>query len=733
MKTDLAQFARVFLLAALLTWLGQTQVIAQSVNVLTQHNDNARTGANLSETQLNISTVGPGQFGKLFSVSVDGQIYAQPLYVSKLKFADGSIHNVVYVATMHNSVYAIDADTPSVLWSKNLGTPVIYNFMPMVKAMAQWKWRELRDNVLCDPGSPRQNVPRNIEPEIGITSTPVIDLISNTIYVVPKTTEREGGGFAYRLHALDLLTGDERAGSPVLISAQIAGNGAGSDGGTLSFDPKMHLQRPGLLLANGRVYIAFGAHQDTKPYHGWILAYDAQTLTQTNVFTTTPNGEEGGIWQSGNGPASDESGNIYVMVGNGSFDKPSGGPDLSDSFVKLSKDLTVLDWFTPYNFEEMDRYDIDLGSAGPLLFPGTSHLVGGGKQGRFYVLNVNAMGHLQIVRGGPPPVQEFQATQGPDPVFNLCGSDNHHIHGSPVTWTSPKGRLVYVWGERDRLKAFRFDNAKGRFANSSPYSQSKMKDPDSANPTEKFMPGAALSISANGSAAGTGILWASLPLRGDALASLQPGILRAFDAADLSHALWCASVGTHAKFSAPTIANGRVYLGTFDNHLNVYGLGASSRGQVNLGGYHVRSSPFVSGGYAYFQGGNDKLYKVNINNPNGDNTNLGGYRTRSTPFVSGGYVYFQGGNDKLYKVNINNANGDNTNLGGLETKSTPFVSGDSVYVRGTDDTLWRVYKDGTGLTSPGCGNRTKAPPFVDGNSIFFQGTDNRLLMVAADE
>jgi hypothetical protein len=731
----------------------------QSVNVLTQHNDNARTGANLSETQLNTSNVGSGQFGMLFSLKVDGQIYAQPLYVSNLRFPNRSVHNVVYVSTMHNSVYAFDADKASdPLWVKNLGTPVVYNFMPMVTARGMLTLGKLT-NLNCAEEPPTEDVHHNIEPEIGITSTPVIDLSSNTIYVVSKTTEDDG--FAYRLHALDLLTGNERPGSPARIGAQVAGNAKGSNNGTLYFNSQMHLQRPGLLLANARVYIAFGAHQDTQLFHGWILAYDARTLRQTNVFTTTPDGEKGGIWQSGNGLASDESGNIYLMVGNGSFDGSSGGRDFGDSFIKLSPDLTVLDWFTPADFKDMIDHDIDLGSAGPLLLPRTSLLVGGGKKGKFYLLNRNDMGHLEdgLRPGDHSAEQVFQASSPPDPVLNNCGWDYHHIHGSPVTWDSPRdGRLVYVWAERDKLKAFRFDTGTMRFPSvvfpwlvPTAY-QSKMEDPDPGFP-EKSMPGGFLSISANGSASGTGILWASLPFQGDAIAALQPGILRAFDAANLN-ALWCGCVGTFPKFLAPTIANGKVYLGTFDNHLNVYGNGAHppfGGNNANLGGYMTKSSPFVSNGYVYFQGKgsgdkDDRLYKVNVDNPNGDNTWLGGYKTKSSPFVSNGYVYFQGKgsgdkDDRLYKVNVDNPNGDNTWLGGYKTKSSPFVSNGYVYFQGgasADDKLMKV-----SITNPNGDNtwlggyKTKSSPFVSNGYVYFQGKgsgdkDDRLYKVNVD-
>ena len=814
-------------IAAFLVFLFPPYVVGQKEGqVLTQHNDNFRTGANLSETQLNVSNVNSGHFGLMFSLPVEGAVYAQPLYVPTLTFPDGSVHNVVYIATMHNNVYAFDADNPSgiSLWQKNLGPYVPQNFMPMSEAAAGRSIEEAINQFIkkqihgCAPDPAIPNQPYvNIQGGYGITSTPVIDPASNTLFAVAKTMDSDSVHVHYFLHALDLMTGNERDGSPVEIVGGVRSTSKRSVDGMLRFDPMMHLQRPGLLLSSETVYIAFGAHQDTKFFNGWIFAYDAKTLQKKAAFSTTPNADdgEGGIWQSGNGLTGDLSGNIYFMTGNGPFDADHGGADLGDSFVKLDKDLNVIDWFTPKDFKDMDSSDADLGSAGPLLFPFSPTLVGGGKKGVLYVLDQNNLGHLEDDNHPPP---QIQATPGVDTTMvdffgsillaeaasdfvfgnkvvgaalliaadalfstNLCGFDYHHIHGSPVTWTSQtEGPLVYVWGERDVLRAYRFDSVNRRFATSPAHVSSK-KDPDSSDFTQKFMPGGILSVSANGSTPGTAILWASVPERGDALAALQPGVLRAFDAADVGHELWCAAVGTFAKFSAPTVVNGKVYLATFDNRVNVYGLGDRKSFQsrfktksspfvsdgyvyfqgtddklwkVNidnpngdnmwLGGYKTKSSPFVSNGYIYFQGKgsgdkDDRLYKVNVNNPNGDNTWLGGYKTKSSPFVSNGYVYFQGSgsgdkDDRLYQVNVDNPNGDNTWLGRLKTKSSPFVeNGTYVYFQGTDDQLWRVSTEGTGLSSPGCGNWTKATPFVYGNSIFFRGTDDRLLMVGAYE
>ncbi len=705
----------------------------QGVSVLTQHNDNGRTGANLFETQLTTASVSSGGFGMLFSLPVDGQIYAQPLYVSNLRFPNGSVHNVVYVATMHNTVYAFDADKPAgPLWTRPFGNSVGYEFMKM--SPAKGSFRLFVQNG-CKTPPANLNVPHNIEPEIGITSTPVIDFSSNTIYVVAKSKESDAS-FAYRLHALDLLTGAERGDSGA-ITVTVPGTGknsVSSPSGTVTFDARMQLQRPGLLLANGRVYLAFGAHQDTDYYHGWVLAYDAKTLKLTNAFATTPNGEDGGIWQSGNGLASDPAGNIYLMVGNGTSNRYSGGMDLGDSFIKLSPDLRVLDWFTPEDHGDMENNDLDLGSAGPMLFPGLSLLVGGGKKGKFYLLDTGSMGHLEDGHspGDHHAAQAFQAAAGSGGFAQPCGIDNHNIHGSPVLWNSPRdGPLVYIWAERDNLRAFKFDSARRQFASTDPVYKSTMKDPDSGDPYYKPMPGAALSISANGSTAGTGILWASLPLYDDAVAQLTSGILRAFDAADVGHDLWCGGVGTFPKFTPPTIANGKVYLPTFGdtrgmgNRLNVYGNGA--HGPFAQGLNKTYSTPFVSDGYIYFRGPDDRLLKVRIDGTGASNPGLN--KTYSAPFVSEGYIYFRGPDDRLLRVHTD-GHGE-SNPGGNKTKSAPFVSEGYMYFQGTDDRLLRVRTDGHGESNPG-GNKTSSTPFVADGYIYFQGTDNRLLRVRTD-
>ena len=534
-----SRVARLRVVAIAATMLAGSVVGFAQFSVLTHHNDNSRSGANLSETILNTSNVNVNQFGKLFSWTVDGQIYAQPLYVPNVTIGQ-TTHNVVYVATMRNNLYAFDADDPSAnapLWQVNLGPPV-----PIADVSAV-----------------------SIEDAIGITSTPVIDPATGTLYCVAKS--KESGSYFQRLHAIDIKTGQERPGSPVVISGSVAGTGDGAVGGVVAFSALDHLNRPGLVLSRGYVYIAFGSHEDQRPYHGWVFSYDATTLLRVGVYNTTPNGWGGGIWSSGQAPAVDENGDLYFMTANGTFNANAGGRDCSSCFVKLSTPLlSVVDWFAPSNQNELNVNNYDLNTSGPALLPGTTRLIGGGKEGIIYVLNRGNMGYFQAGGNNGQIPQSVQITYG------------QHLHGSPVFWNSPTlGQLVYMWYEEDRLKAFTIAN--GLFQNGldpngllGPTTQSTMTVPQG-------MPGGILSLSANGSAPGTGILWAATPLSGDAQPNTVAGMFRAFDASNLGTELWNSRLnaarddfGNFAKYTPPTIANGKVYLATFSNKVVVYGL-----------------------------------------------------------------------------------------------------------------------------------------------------------------
>ena len=483
------------------------------VNVLTQHNNRERTGANLNETVLTSGNVNGRQFGMIFKRVVDDQVYSQPLIVTNVNIG-GGLHDVVYITTVNNSVYAFDANDPTAeppFWHVNFGTPANVN---------DW-------DLGCT----------DLNGNMGIIGTPVIDEKSGTLYVVALTHLKDG--FVQRLHALDIATGVDLPGSPVTIEAP-------------DFNPLLQNQRPALALANGRVYVGYASHCDKGPYHGFLLSYDAKPLRQTAVFNTSPKGEEASIWQSGQAPAVDAAGNIYVVSGNGSWD---GKSNFGESFLKLSPKLKLLDWFTPTNHAYLDETDADLNASGAMLVPGTHLVMDGGKQGVLYLVNADGMGHL----GDEHTVQHFQST----------GS---HLH-SIVFWDSAKGgRTLYMWGQRDHLRAYRFDGAR---LNETPVAMGPQAN--------EGHPGAMLSLSANGNK--DGILWAAIHATGDSWHESQPGILHAYDADDILHELWNSldnaqrdDCGNYAKMSPPTIANGKVYLASFgtknteSGQLCVYGL-----------------------------------------------------------------------------------------------------------------------------------------------------------------
>jgi nitrogen fixation protein FixH len=501
--------------------------------------DKLRTGLNPNETVLTPTNVNSTRFGKLFSYSIDGTSDASPLYVPSVAISGQGVHNVVYVATEHDSVYAFDADglQTNPLWHDSFVNGSSVTVVPPGDT-----------GECCD-----------ISPEIGITGSPVIDPATNTLYVVVKTKETGGGNTNYfhRLHALDLGSGAEKFGGPVDITATSSGNGAGSSGGQIVFDNLHQNQRAALLLNNGVVYIAFGAHGDNSPYHGWILGYNASSLQRVMSFNTSPNdngirstggGQGSGVWQSGDGIATDSTGNLYYVTGNGVFDVNSGGPDYGDSLMKLSTSGTVLDYFTPHDQQMMNDQDLDLGSGGVLLLPDQSgahpHLaITAGKNGTIYVVDRDNMGHYNS--NSDNVVQT---------IVNIFpnGNKNTGNFKAAVYWN---GHLFYS-PDADNIKSFSISNGT---IMSSPTSQSSFV----AN-----YPGATLQVSANGNT--NGILWAIQRIDQDPSGNgtRGPGVLHAFDATNLGNELYNstqASGGRDAldfvcKWSAPLIANGKVYV-----------------------------------------------------------------------------------------------------------------------------------------------------------------------------
>jgi hypothetical protein len=520
------------------------------VAVLTQHNNLSRTGANLEETLLKTNNVNTNTFGLVFTRPVDDQVYAQPLVMTNVSIPGKGSHNLVIVATVNDSVYAFDADDASVTnayWQRSFtnATAVAPKNSDMTGA--------------CGGGY------ADFSGKIGIVSTPVIDPATGTLYLLARTKE-SGSTFVQKLHALDIQTGNERSGSPVIITGKYPGTASDGVGNVLTFDPQKQNQRSALTLVNGVIYIAWASHCDWQPYHGWLLGYDTTNLQQVASYVTTPNGTEGGVWMAGQGLSADASGNLYLSTGNGSVGITGNARDTTnrgESFLKLTRsgtNLNVTSWFTPNNYSALETGDIDLGSAGVLLIPNTTLALSGGKQGVLYLVNRDNMGGLSFSGTDTNVVQVFTNASG-----------THQVMGAPIWWDGPNGSYTYVWvSHADYLRQYKFDPVTGKFLLPGSRSQTA---------AAAGTPGGILSLSANGTNAGTGIVWASHQLIGSANQAVQPGILRAFDAQNVTNELWNSelltnrdSVGNFAKFVPPTVANGKVYLATFSGRLNVYGL-----------------------------------------------------------------------------------------------------------------------------------------------------------------
>ncbi len=526
--------------------------IPSTVSVLTQHNNNSRTGLNSSETVLTTSNVNVNQFGKLFAMPVDGQVYAQPLYVPAVTM-NGGVHNVVVIATENDTVYAYDADSnaglnASFLWKANVldaahgggssETPVNINGL-----------------IACN----------NVQPVVGITSTPVIDPASKTIYLEAKSTD--GVNYFHRLHALDLTTGNEKNSGPMLITASVSGTGDGSVNGVLTFDSPVNalhlMNRTGLLLNNGTIYFGFASHCDFGPYHGWLFAYDSSTLAQKSVYVTTPNGGLGGFWMSGAGIAADANGTIFIASSNGDFDTTNvPATETSDALLKLgttNQKLTLLDYFTPEDQAAMQTNDRDLGSGGVLLLPDQPGsfphvLIEAGKNGKIYVVNRDQMttNNLHYCSGcaSDPQIIEESADFAVGAMFNL-----------PAYWNN----TLYFWGIHAPLQSIPITNGIPDFTKIT------------VGTTQLGFPGGGISISSNGNAVGSAIVWA---INGTASGSTPgPAVLLAYDASNPIASIYTSAqntsnrdtAGNAVKFAVPTVANGKVYVGT-TTEVDVYGL-----------------------------------------------------------------------------------------------------------------------------------------------------------------
>lgn len=493
-------------------------VVVTKTPILMHHHDGYRTGANIAETALTVENV-PGRFGLLFSLPVQGQVYAQPLFVPNLDGVD-----VLFVATEHNDVYAFDIETTVPIWHVNLG-----------------------------PSSPSADfdVPKTpykaIIPEVGITSTPVIDLDTQTIYVVAQT--KEDVRHPTRVHALDLATGMERPNSPVDL---VVSNG------TVSV-PEIYVhQRAALALAGSTLWIAGGGHGEQNPdYHGWVIAMDKTALVPSSAWLTTPSGKNSGIWMAGSGPAIDEGGDIYFQTGNGAFDETVDPPNLANSIVRLhvnAGSIELADWFSPSNNAFINSKDWDLGSTGFMLVPGTTMGVGGSKGGVLDVVKRNALGHITM--DDSQAVQTFRAA-------------NPLMFVTPVYWDGETGKRIYTLAIKDSIKGFRFD---GEHFDPNAFTTSKFVVPVG-------IPGANLAISANGRRAGTGIVWAYAQADENQYGYITGhGALHAFDADDLTHELYSSlddldvPAFGYVKFAVPAVTAGKVFVGTASDSVLVFGL-----------------------------------------------------------------------------------------------------------------------------------------------------------------
>ena len=501
-------------------------------------NDNSRTGQNLAESILTPSAVTASNFGLQFTDAIDGAAYAEPLYVPAVKIPSQGTHNVVYVATENDSMYAFDADQAGpALWHTS--------FIDPAKGVTAVASSDLGSG--CD----------DLVPQIGITATPVIDSVTAVLYVVSKV-KLGPGEYQQQLHALDITTGLEMPNSPVTIAATVTGTAPDGVHGIVTFDPLLQHDRPALTLANSVVYLSFASHCDIQPYHGWILGYDETTLAQLFVYNTTRNGSEGGIWESGCGPGVDTNGDLITITGNGSFDTGASRVNYGDSFLRLTPGagtMSVSSFFTPLNELLLDDEDLDMGSGGNLMLPEqpgpNPHLmVGVGKLGIIYLVNRDSMGGFNAA--SDQMVQELTSEVG-------------GMFSTPAYWqgmaNSGLQNMIYTISVADQPKMFVISNGLIQVP------------PASTARTFTFgFPGASPVISANGTTGG--ILWA---INSSAWRTSGPAILYAFDATNLNTKLYDSTQfssddpGPAVKFTVPTVANGSVYMGT-QTQLAVFGL-----------------------------------------------------------------------------------------------------------------------------------------------------------------
>jgi len=588
------------------------------VSVTTRSYDNARTGVNARETELTPTAVGTRGIAKLFSLAVPDDprgVEAQPLIVSGVRFADGSVHDVVYLCSMGNHVYAYDAHDGHLLWGPvSLGPPVVNNPRPINQPNIDSK---------------------NINEHWGVVSTPVIDLDTNSLYIIRWTSTdpdpvKSLFASAYHLFALDIRNGSQQhAPLPIKTDFKTA------SGKTLTFSPQWQKQRAALLLMTVKdsggaghksLFMACGGVvEDSDQIHGWLIAFDLARFELTAALVTTQNEGGGGIWQAAQGPCGDEDGNVYFMTGNGSW---NGVSDFAESFVKAkytapfgvaAAELKVVDWFTPIADERgnvngvnfpgrvtnntNDRGtwdDQDLGSGGPVILQDLQLVAGAGKDGILYCLDQHNFGKTQpadlaetaknYAKLKSPPIfftyfPGFQVSPAPKHPADLnelfLDGRTHHLHGSPVYWNSPDhGPMLFCWGENENLRAWKvLNNGTIQFLAIGRETASQ------GAPGRGGMPGGMITLSSNGQIPHSGIVWSLAPLNGDANTKVVQGVLRAYDATDFDsdghgnmfmRLLWHSDQWNiffnHNKFNLPIVANGKVYVATYDGRVDVYGL-----------------------------------------------------------------------------------------------------------------------------------------------------------------
>jgi Ricin-type beta-trefoil lectin domain-like len=607
-------------------------------DVLTWHNDVARTGQNLSEAILTPALVNSTNFGLIANVVVDGKVDAQPLYASAITLPGQGTHNILYIATEHDSVYAVNADSGTIYWQKSL------------LAVGE----TTSDDRNCG----------QVTPEIGITSTPVIDRSAGahgTIFVVAMSKDASGN-YYQRIHALDLTTGAEQANSPVVVQATYPGTGDGSSNGLVSFSPGQYKERPGLLLVNGTLYTSWGSHCDDRPYAGWLMAYSEGTLKQTSVIDFAPNGSDAALWNAGAGPAADSSGNIFVALANGTFDTtltaagfPSAG-DYGNAVAKVALqngELSVLDYWTMYNSDSESNGDVDLGSGGLMVLPNqvdstgtTRHLaVAAGKDNNLYLVDRDNMGHYDAANDGTIYQQLSGALPG-------------------GVWSSPAyfNGNVYYGSVGSNLRAFQLSQA--RLVTSAV---------QTTNTTFAY-PGTTPSVSAYG--AGNGVVWAT--------ENTNPAVLHAYEAANLDTELYNSNqagtrdhFGEGNKYIVPTIVNGKVYVGT-TNSVGIFGFVRQSTPLVADGPYVMTNanSQLVLDDPSFSQSSGVAIYQWGAN---------GGLNQKwFFSFNGNGYYSIENVSSKLFLTDSAGA----SSRGVLLEQNTPL---------NTDAQLWSLTSTSSGL------------------------------------